>query len=233
MLIHFRFSRNQKQSRLLALPAELRNKIYSYVFEGYACQLRRHDDANPETFFAVLNPEGENHGSVAEHLAWTKACRQLRSEAYLLFFELIEFTVLNITPFRRFVDFLSPRERSAIRNVRVQFNIMLLANFAKLVCPLKSVICLLKESCSSRRGLIRALEEIPVDSTCIIKETLRNLSEVKRLTIIDGFTGGWIKELLKDYTTTNGKLEVVVLEEQIPSNDAEHRDVWLAYDWRP
>jgi hypothetical protein len=227
LLIHSRFSHNQKQSRLLALPAELRNKIYSHVFEGYACRLRRHSNANPETFVAVLKPEDENHCSVAEHLAWTKACHQLRSEAYLLFFELTEFESVDFQAFQMFVDFLNPRECYAIRNVRVQFNITLLADLAKTVCSSRRAKRLLKVSSFRRRSLIRTLEEIPVDSTRIIKGTLRNLSGVKRLTIIDGFTGGWIKELLKDYTTTNGKLEVVVLEEQIPSNDAEHHCVWL------
>jgi hypothetical protein len=84
-------ARNQAQSPLLLLPAEMRNTIYEYVLGGYDIQIA-HVSHPYHRLRAVLKTDPSHDSTRLENfLAITRTCRQIRAESNNLAFSLNEF----------------------------------------------------------------------------------------------------------------------------------------------
>jgi len=114
--------RNQRESPLLRLPAELRNQIYAYV-------LGDHEICTESLPWGYPTP-GHHHIQLSSHnngiwtrphhfLALTATSRQLRSETEFLPFRLNCFQAHHSRSFQHFLGILSHRQRNAIRIIRL------------------------------------------------------------------------------------------------------------------
>jgi hypothetical protein len=84
-------ARNQAQSPLLLLPAEMRNTIYDYVLGGYDIKIA-HVSHPYHRLRAVLKTDPSHDSTRLENfLAITRTCRQIRAESNNLAFSLNEF----------------------------------------------------------------------------------------------------------------------------------------------
>lgn len=119
---------NQNNSPLLKLPAELRNKIYHYVFSGHVISISQRYWAAKHTCVYLkedcLNKEAR---SQAEFLALTATCRQIHHETYLFPFALSELRLnaylnLDFRVIQIFLDSLSAEKRAAITKLSVPDN---------------------------------------------------------------------------------------------------------------
>jgi hypothetical protein len=122
--------RNAQESRLLCLPAELRNIIYEYVLGGQQIVLEfqlRHVSGfrrnpylrcwpakskyiceGPNTLFQAMRPTAP----------LMLSCRKIYTEAELLPFSLNQITFRGLNEFFVFMKRLTDRQRNAIRTIR-------------------------------------------------------------------------------------------------------------------
>ncbi|KAH3948406.1 hypothetical protein HBI81_131640 [Parastagonospora nodorum] len=110
--------RNQKDSPLLRLPAELRNHIYGYVFDCIIIHIRYDRggqwpvyeqgswDSLPFNADALVNS--------------TAACRQVRAEAGHLFYENSELYFINWSVMVKILSGIKPRQRMMIKTIRLE-----------------------------------------------------------------------------------------------------------------
>jgi hypothetical protein len=107
--------RNQQQSPLLRLPAELRNKIYGHVLGGFIISFRTSRPRHHCLIrFKVSRKIGEFKPSNLLLI-----CRQINAEAQLLPFELNEFNYRIPEAFKHMLDLLSDRQVNAIKVLRI------------------------------------------------------------------------------------------------------------------
>jgi hypothetical protein len=113
--------RNQKESPLLRLPAELRDKIYGYVFSGGRIIPHfspiRNTFAIFQGFIRNQTIFGPVHGD--NPLALLYVCRQTYAETALLPFQEFVFAVggLGVDSFNLMMDAFTKQQRESIRHV--------------------------------------------------------------------------------------------------------------------
>ncbi|KAF3001333.1 hypothetical protein E8E13_005790 [Curvularia kusanoi] len=100
--------RNRKESPLLRLPAELRNRIYGYAMSG---GVTLEDHLLPAELAVAHNPPGAS-------LALPKVCYQLHQETALLLFSLNTFTGSSTT-IEDFLDALGEYQKAKIESITV------------------------------------------------------------------------------------------------------------------
>jgi len=114
--------RNQRESPLLRLPAELRNQIYVYVLGGHEIRTesRPHGynmSSHPPIQLSSHNKDDWNRPH--HFLALTATSRQLRSETTWLPFKLNTFRAHHNRGFKHFLWTLTFQQRDAIRTIRL------------------------------------------------------------------------------------------------------------------
>jgi hypothetical protein len=124
--------RNQKDSPLLRLPAELRNQIYAYTFKNLKVRTATRFGPYPSYepgYCCVLLPY-----HVSALLNSATACRQIHIETDLLFFKNTE---LDFTVWSTMVKTLSriePRQRMAIKTICIG---IYSRPIGRNICPIK------------------------------------------------------------------------------------------------
>lgn len=101
--------RNQRASRLLRLPAEIRNHIYSYAMGGHILVHRIH----------ALRPN-----PVSSLFTLPRVCRQTQAETRLLLFKLNTFHIHSIDKLGYLLADLGPEETAAISSLRLSLDLM-------------------------------------------------------------------------------------------------------------
>ncbi|KAF2253363.1 hypothetical protein BU26DRAFT_399624, partial [Trematosphaeria pertusa] len=94
---------NQRESPLLRLPAELRNKIYSYVLGGRLWELK-------DTLTAGSREKNS--------MSLLRVCRQINAETASLPFELGTFSFESLSALMQWSQRMPPKQRDAVRSVR-------------------------------------------------------------------------------------------------------------------
>lgn len=110
---------NQNNSPLLKLPAELRNKIYHYVFSGHVISMARSPRVPKMQVYLNGGHFRTTVISQPHFLALTATCRQICNETYLVPFELSELRITAYSDFeletvQAFLDCLRTERRAAI-----------------------------------------------------------------------------------------------------------------------
>lgn len=114
-------ARNQRQSPLLRLPGELRNKVYEYTFSDAIVSVYR-SSAPPEYF--KMNPyigSGSSYFTTAppELAALTKTCRQIYADTHLLLFRLITLHVHSDGSLGYLLSTLENSQQHAIATIQL------------------------------------------------------------------------------------------------------------------
>lgn len=104
--------RNVVNSPLLRLPAELRNRIFTYTFSGYEICLGD-DGESGQCRVDYIRPTASG-GYVFGAL---QACRQIFAEARMLSFTLNTFECNNITDVQEWINAM-PEQMQAIRSIK-------------------------------------------------------------------------------------------------------------------
>jgi hypothetical protein len=107
--------RNQQQSPLLRLPAELRNKIYGHVLGGFIISF---PTARPR-HHCLIRFKFSRKIAEFKPSNLLLVCRQINSEAQLLPFELNEFNYRIPETFKQMLDLLSDKQVNAIDVLRM------------------------------------------------------------------------------------------------------------------
>jgi hypothetical protein len=112
----------QPESRLLRLPAELRNEIYHYVLGGLSIRAKR--SASPREFRIDIR-DVDSRSSAAwktpgHLLALTETCRQVYDETSLFPYSLNVFEYEHYYDLCRWTAALAPRQLGAISQLRVE-----------------------------------------------------------------------------------------------------------------
>ena len=102
---------NQKNSPLLRLPAELRNRVYEYVFDDLCLNIL------PSRKIALVLNNHVEYATIG--LAITTVSRQLHIESRLLPFLLGQVMAFSSHGFMSGIKMLSPEQRDAIQNIRL------------------------------------------------------------------------------------------------------------------
>jgi hypothetical protein len=115
--------RNAEQSPLLKLPAELRTKIYTFVFSGLHRDFLYFADypskiCKPEDFTSAPSNKLARK-ELASAISLLQTCKQVHYETALLPFQIFEFRIKHVKLFNIFVrQNITEHQRSAIQTVR-------------------------------------------------------------------------------------------------------------------
>jgi hypothetical protein len=116
-------SRNRRNSPLLRLPGELRNRVYEYAMSGVTisvfpapkpwspAQLHAHVADTATALTAMSSP--------SDTISLTRVCRQIHVETRLLPFRAFTFHINSDGSFSKFVDSLLPIQRDAISTIEM------------------------------------------------------------------------------------------------------------------
>lgn len=113
---------NQRQSPLLRLPGELRNKIYGYVFSDSVISVWR-SSSGPPGYFNLDTFAGSRDSYSIDPTTRvtdiTKTCRQIHAETRLLLFRLVTFQVHSDGSLGALLNALEDSQRDAIATLRM------------------------------------------------------------------------------------------------------------------
>jgi hypothetical protein len=113
-------ARNRKQSPLLRLPGELRNKVYEYAMSEITVTVFPYKGGyKPYHLQAHLNDTPSSTRHVTDVLSLTRVCRQVRAETCHLPLRSITFHVASDRSFHDFLQVLSEAERNAISTIQI------------------------------------------------------------------------------------------------------------------
>ncbi|KAI8939991.1 hypothetical protein NX059_003714 [Plenodomus lindquistii] len=126
------YLRNQTTSPLLRLPAELRNRIYGYVYTEKSIMILRDTKSGRTSWYTDVSTE-EYHAQYRKSirypfsslLASTAICRQIYAEANMLPFRLNTISVIRMEPIAYMLRKWSRKHREAIGGLRLglQFSV--------------------------------------------------------------------------------------------------------------
>jgi hypothetical protein len=113
--------RNQRKSRLLRLPGELRNKIYEYTFSDAIVSVFR---SSKLPGYVEMKPHIRSRASYRTTtpdnlVALTKTCRQIFAESRLLLFRLVTFHVHSDGSLGHFLKTLESSQQDVITTVQI------------------------------------------------------------------------------------------------------------------
>lgn len=109
--------RNEKESPLLRLPAELRNKIYEYTIGGYVIELF---ESTKKPHYNMLSQADGHYTALANPTVLSKTCRQLHKETALLPYSLNTFHG-RIRYIHKFLKGLTKAQREQIKSLEIFF----------------------------------------------------------------------------------------------------------------
>ncbi|CAO2656919.1 Nn.00g057220.m01.CDS01 [Neocucurbitaria sp. VM-36] len=201
--------KNKMNSPLLRLPGEVRNQIYSYIFNGY--------EVEPSVKFPELNPrrvkgchlrcriygseEWKDFNTWDRLLGLTNVCHQLHGETRLLPFRLNTFQVRYEEDFDFWLSLLTEDQRNAITTV--SFGAWGYHDIAVLYEGLPSLL----HRCAGLETLIRHSALNPVH-----RRTVQKFAESKGARLIDENEGSVDEE---DIVTTTRAIEDRYFKEQL------------------
>ncbi|KAF1840622.1 uncharacterized protein K460DRAFT_259121, partial [Cucurbitaria berberidis CBS 394.84] len=107
--------RNQRESPLLRLPGEIRNRIYDYAFSGHIVHVLGPSREYPMYRATDWQPTGYSLSTLNNT---TTLCRQIRSETVLLPLERNEFMLPPLL-LSYLLSTLAPQQLHAITTVRL------------------------------------------------------------------------------------------------------------------
>lgn len=215
-------SQNQK-SPLLKLPAELRNKIYHYVFSGHVISMP------PEVIGATHVRVYKKKNCLTKHaipepnlLALTKTCCQLHRETRLLLFKLSEIGINTYSDaefegINAFLDHLPKENRTAITKICVLSTLEIMHlhytrwyRLTRMVMYEKTERCEEFNSIKPLRHLLARLEGLKsilvLEEVCSSHHSKQEVPGRMKEVIEEGEkTGRWMQSLTK-----GRQLEVVV-----------------------
>jgi len=123
----YRTIRNQVQSPLLRLPAELRNHIFDYVFENITVDFDHQETMHGDYVFTAFSrdtyQDRRSKWTLPEIVRTTTVCRQIRAETALLpftrsVFDLTSYTARGIQG--ALLSKILPMQRDAITRLRLE-----------------------------------------------------------------------------------------------------------------
>lgn len=105
----------QQHSRLLNLPAELRNQIYEYTFSSSPVEISRRS-------FLKQNPKG-----LLKSSGLLLACKQIHHEAAQLYYSLTTFYVQRDAEYRiaHWINRIGPLRKALIQNIQLKYVVIL------------------------------------------------------------------------------------------------------------
>ncbi|OSS49745.1 hypothetical protein B5807_05819 [Epicoccum nigrum] len=109
--------RNQEESPLLRLPAELRTKIYEFAIGGYVIELF---ESKKKPCYNVLSQADGHYTAFAKPTVLSEICRQLYKETAFLPYSLNTFHG-HLRRIHRFLKSLTMAQRKQIKSLEIFF----------------------------------------------------------------------------------------------------------------
>ena len=109
--------RNEAESSLLRLPAELRNKIYEYAVGGHVIELI---SSKKKPHYKMLSQANGHYTALANPTVLSKICRQLHKETALLPYSLNTFHG-SLRRIHKFSKGLTKAQRKQIKILKIFF----------------------------------------------------------------------------------------------------------------